>query len=127
MKTPRFAAGFILDHVGKAACAASTAALTSSSEADEDFHTSLCEEGEVTEKVVEVVTSLPLMRRGTVYIVLVVKLFVFWYVAYALLLFTVRLLQHHCSNELKCVAKGYAGWNCKSRLKSMHTGIATTN
>lgn len=63
----RFAAGFNLAHAGNAACAAAAAFLASSREADEDSQIFLCDEGEVTAKVVLVVTSFPLMRRGTVY------------------------------------------------------------
>ena len=67
MKISRFAAGFNLAQAGKAACAAAVAFLASSIDADDDCQICLCEEGEVTENVVSVVTSFPLMRRGTVY------------------------------------------------------------
>jgi hypothetical protein len=67
MKIARLAVGFIFDHAGNAAWAAEVAALTSSRDADDDCHISSCELGDVTEKVVLVVTSEPLMRRGTVY------------------------------------------------------------
>lgn len=67
MKISRFAAGFNLAQAGKAACAAAVAFLASSIDADDDCQICLCEEGEVMENVVSVVTSFPLMRRGTVY------------------------------------------------------------
>jgi hypothetical protein len=62
----RLAECFILDQAENADLAAETADLTSSREAEELFHTVLWDEGDVTAKVVLVVTSLPLMRRGTV-------------------------------------------------------------
>lgn len=74
MKMSRFAAGFILAHAENAACAAAVAFLASSSDADDDCQISSCDAGEVTANVVLVVTSLPLMRRGTVYGVSVVIL-----------------------------------------------------
>jgi hypothetical protein len=75
MKMARFAAGYIFDHAGNAACAASVAALASSREAEEDCHTISCDAGAVTEKVVFVVTSFPLMRSGTVKLVSGVTVF----------------------------------------------------
>jgi hypothetical protein len=51
-KISRRAAGFVFDHAGNAACAAEMAELTSSRDADEALHICLCEEGELTAKVV---------------------------------------------------------------------------
>lgn len=63
----RLAAGLSFDHVGNADWAAEMARWASSSEADEEVQRGLWDEGEVIVKVVSVVTSRPLMRRGTVY------------------------------------------------------------
>jgi len=57
--------GFILDHAGRAAWAASTAFTASSFEAEEHFQIAWWVTGLTTSKVVLVVTSSPLMSRGT--------------------------------------------------------------
>lgn len=66
-KMSRLAECFSFDQAGDAAFAATTAFLTSSMDADDEFHTCSCDAGDVTGNVVSVVTSLPLMRSGTVY------------------------------------------------------------
>lgn len=53
------------DHAGKAASAASTAASASGIPAEEALWITLLVEGLVTSIVLEVVTSLPLIWRGT--------------------------------------------------------------
>lgn len=57
-----------MDQAGKAACAASTILMASCLEAAEDFQITLLVIGDVTSKVVSVVISWPLMRRGTVWL-----------------------------------------------------------
>ena len=58
--------GFDLDQAGNAASAAETASRASFLEAEELDQSVSDEEGEMTGKVVVVMTSLPLIRRGTV-------------------------------------------------------------
>jgi hypothetical protein len=58
--------GFDFDHAGNAASAAATASRASFLEADELDQSVSDVEGEMTGKVVDVMTSLPLMSRGTV-------------------------------------------------------------
>jgi hypothetical protein len=59
-------AGFVFDQVGNAFSAALMAFKASFLEADEDCQTFSPVPGEVTSNVVDVITSLPLMRSGTV-------------------------------------------------------------
>ena len=60
--------GFVLDHAGKAAWAASTASMACCLETEEPFQINFPVTGETTSKVVSLVTSLPLMRRGTTWL-----------------------------------------------------------
>lgn len=59
--------GLVLDQDLNADWAALIAEETSEREAEDEAQICLWEEGEITGKVVVVMTSSPLMRRGTVY------------------------------------------------------------
>ena len=67
IRISRLNEGFVLDHAGKAAWAASTASMACCVDIEDAFQINLPVAGAITSNVCSLATSLPLIRRGTIW------------------------------------------------------------